>query len=382
MTYAEIGTAVIGTGFIGPVHVEALRRLGVSVRGILGSTPQKSHEAAQALGLERGYASLEELLADPGVQVVHVASPNRLHHAQASAALEAGKHVVCEKPLAMTSAEAHELLALSQSRPQQVAAVNYNVRFYPLNLQARQMVAAGEIGEVTAIRGAYLQDWLLQDTDFNWRVLAQEGGELRAIGDIGTHWLDLTAFISGLEVESLVADLQIVHPQRLRPQAGSTQSFGQGSGQGERVTVDTEDAGAVLLRYKGGARGSLAVSQVTAGRKNTLSWEIAGTRGTLAWNGERPDELWIGRRGQPNALLWRDPALLSGELAGYSFVPVGHPEGFADTFKGMYRAVYGDILNGARSSEPLYASFADGLRELRLCEAILTSHRERRWVTL
>lgn len=378
---------VVGTGFIGPVHVEALRRLGVRVKGVLGSSLEKSRLAAASMNLELGYADYAAVLADTEVTVVHLASPNRHHRAQVLAALAAGKHVVCEKPLAMNSAESAELAAAAAAHPSLICAVNYNVRFYPLALHARALVRRGEIGDVLHLHGSYLQDWLLYPTDFNWRVLAEEGGALRAVGDIGTHWLDLIAFVSGLEIEAVMADLRTVHSVRMGPPSGSSvETFVRPSGARTAalrpVDVSTDDYGAVLLRFKGGARGVCSFSQVAAGRKNCLSFEISGSKRSLAWNSETPDQLWIGERGEPSRLLQRDPALLDETAAKFSNYPGGHAEGYPDTFKQLYRAIYSDIAAGHRSAEPLYATFADGHRELLLCEAIAESHRSGSWVTL
>ncbi len=380
----EISAAIVGTGFIGPVHLEALRRLGVRVSGILGSSPEKSQKAAQDLGLAKGYRDLPELLADREVNVVHLASPNRLHVSQTLACLEAGKHVICEKPLAMTTSETKSLVAAARKHPELITAVNYNIRFYPLCLQARAMIQHGEIGEVLHVTGSYVQDWLLFPTDFNWRVSSSEGGALRAVGDIGTHWLDLIGFVTGLHVESLLADLWTAHPVRQQP----VSSVGTFSGKLEQTKaatkdfpVDTEDYGTVLMKFEGGRRGTMSVSQVTAGRKNCLRFEIAGTRKSLAWNSEVPHELWIGDRTESNRLLMADPSLLHEEVRPYANYPGGHQEGFPDTFKQLYRAVYSDIQAGKRSPEPLYATFEDGHREVALCEAILESHRSSRWIT-
>jgi predicted dehydrogenase len=378
---AQLGAAIVGTGFIGPVHAEALRRLGVPLVGILGSTPEKGRAAAQALGLPRGYANYDELLADPSVSVVHLTSPNRLHFEQCKRALAAGKHVLCEKPLAMTARETAELVDLAKHTPV-VSAVCYNVRFYPLCLEARQRIAEGQLGRVYHVTGSYVQDWLLHETDFNWRVLAEEGGVLRAVADIGTHWMDLIASVTGLEVESVCADLRTFLPTRRRPK-GSVETFQSKFGSAretEPVAIDTEDYGSVLLRFKGGASGSFTVSQVSAGRKNCLRWEVAGSQGALAWDSERPNELWLGRRDRPNELLLRDPALLHAEVRPYANYPGGHNEGFPDTFKQLFRAVYGCIAAGDYRAPRPFPTFADGHREVVLCEAILRSHRERRWV--
>ncbi|MCC6420380.1 MAG: Gfo/Idh/MocA family oxidoreductase [Gemmataceae bacterium] len=378
---AQTGTAVVGTGFIGPVHVEALRRLGRPVVGLLGSTPEKSRVAADALGVPRGYGTFDELLADPAVTVVHLASPNRLHFAQCRAALGAGKHVVCEKPLAMTSRETAELADLAGRAPV-VAAVCYNVRYYPLCLEARARIAAGHLGAVHHVIGSYVQDWLLYDTDFNWRVLAEEGGDLRAVADIGTHWLDLVQAVTGLKVVAVCADLRTMLPIRLRPR-GSVETF-QGKlrqeAETEAVPITTEDYGSILLHFEGGARGCFTVSQVTAGRKNCVRFEVAGARGALAWDSERPNELWLGHRDRPNEVLLRDPALLQPSVRPYTNYPGGHNEGFPDTFKQLFRAIYDAIDEGQGSAAPSFPTFADGHREVLLCEAILRSQQERRWV--
>jgi predicted dehydrogenase len=373
--------AVVGTGFIGPVHVEALRRLSRPVAGILGSSPDKGHAAAHTLNLPRAYTTYAELLADPAVTAVHLTSPNRFHFEQCRQALAAGKHVLCEKPLALTSAETAELARLAEQAPV-VTTVNYNVRFYPLNLEARQRVADGQLGRVYHVTGSYVQDWLLYETDFNWRVLPEEGGPLRAVADIGTHWLDLVTFITGLEVESVSADLQTFLPTRRRPR-GSVETF-QGkldeARETEPVAIATEDYGSVLLRFRGGGTGCFTVSQVTAGRKNCLRYEIAGSQTALAWNSERPNELWLGRRDRANELLTRDPALLDASIRRFANYPGGHNEGFPDTFKQLFRAFYEYVEAGDWKAPRPFPTFADGHREVVLCEAIWTSHRERRWV--
>lgn len=371
---------VVGTGFIGPVHVEALQRAGVHVAGIVGSTPEKSQAAAGRLGLPRGYADLDAVLADDRVDVVHLATPNRLHYQQAAAVLKSGRHVLCEKPLAMTSAESAELVRLA-SESGRAAGMAYNIRFYPLCHEAAARIQDGTVGDVLHVTGSYVQDWMLYDTDFNWRVLAEDGGALRAVADIGTHWLDLLQFITGRRVTAVCAQLQTVHPVRRRPVGGVETFAGRTDEDQQRESVDirTDDAGCVMLQWDQGAVGCLWVSQTTAGRKNCLRFEIGGSRQSLAWNSESPNELFIGHRDRPNESLIRDPALMTASAAGIAGFPGGHNEGFPDTFRQLFRTFYSSIAGG-QDLPPSCPTFADGHREILLCEAILRSHRERRWV--
>jgi predicted dehydrogenase len=379
----DIGVAVVGAGFIGPVHVEALRRLGLPVQGILGCDQAESDRAAATLGLPKAYTSLDEVLADPAVQAVHLAVPNVLHYQFAKRTILAGKHVMCEKPLAMNAVESAELVELAKGK-QLAAGVCYNVRFYPLNLEARQRIARGDLGRIFTVNGSYVQDWLLKDTDYNWRVLADQGGQLRAVADIGTHWMDLVGSITGLEIEAVLADLSTVHPVRKRPK-GEVETFSgklDGPRETEPVAITTEDCGSILFRFQGGARGSLWVSQVTAGRKNCIRYEIAGSQAALAWDSQSPNELWIGHRDEPNESLIRDPALVGPLARGYINYPGGHNEGFPDAFKQCFRAFYNYIAAADYSAQPLYPTFAQGHREVVLCDAILKSHREQAWVKM
>jgi predicted dehydrogenase len=373
---------VVGTGFIGVVHVEALRRLGIPVLGVVGSSAARARTKADALGLPV-YESYEALLADERVKVVHLTTPNYLHYPQVKAAIAAGKHVVCEKPLAMTSAESGELLRLARERGV-VHAVNFNIRFYPLCQHARALVAGGNIGQPWVIGGSYLQDWLLLPTDWNWRLEPGLGGTLRAVADIGSHWLDLLTFITGRRVEAVMADLHTFIPVRQKPTKPIDTFTGKQVTASETVDqpISTEDYASILLRFEGGARGVLTVSQVSAGRKNRLSFEIDGSRAALAWDSERPEELWLGRREAANGALLRDPSLLAPAARGATDYPGGHAEGFPDTFKQLYKAVYRAVAAGGPPAEPDYPTFADGHEELLLGEAIAKSATEGRWVTI
>jgi predicted dehydrogenase len=363
--------------------VEALRRLGVEVLGVVGSSYERAAEKARESGLPEPYPSFEALLADERVDVVHITSPNHLHFDQAKAALAAGKHVVCEKPLAMDSGQTAELLGLAQASGL-VHAVNFNIRFYPQVQESAARVAAGELGDVHLVSGSYLQDWLLYPTDWNWRLDPGQGGALRAVGDIGSHWLDLMTFVTGSRVEAVMAELATVVPVRREP-TGPVETFSAvGAEPVESVErpMDTEDLASMLLRFENGARGVMAVSQVSAGRKNSLSFEVDGGSGALAWYSERPEELWLGHRGRPNELLTRDPSLMHPAAAATAALPAGHVEGFADTFKELYRAVYRAVASGGPPEQPDYPTFADGHDEALIADAVARSARDGRWVTV
>jgi predicted dehydrogenase len=376
---SEIGAAVIGTGFIGTVHVEALRKIGVQVRGVLGSTPDRGAARADALGVRHAYASLEDILADPSVDVVHVTSPNHLHVPQASAILAAGRHVVCEKPLAMTAAESAALVEQAAASGL-VNAVNFNIRFYPLHQHVREIVAAGDLGDVRFVTGHYFQDWLLHDTDWNWRLEPDKGGALRAVGDIGSHWLDLMAFVTGQPIVSVMADLATFVDTRQEP-TGPVETFSTDrSAEVVPRHMGTEDTATILLRFANGARGSVAVSQISPGRKNSLQWEIDGSAAAAAWDSETPDHLWIGHRDRPNELLLRNPALMGAAGRSAAALPGGHVEGFGDTFAALFRAIYADIAAGRPNPDPAYATFAAGHDEMLVNDAIAESARVGRWV--
>lgn len=370
---------VIGTGFIGTVHIGALRRLGIPVAGVLGSSPARGAERAAALGT-RAYGSLEEMLADPDVGVVHVTSPNDLHYPQVKAILAAGRHVICEKPLAMTAAQSAEMVALARASGK-VAAVCYNIRFYPLNQHARGMVAGGALGPVRLVTGHYHQDWLAKETDWNWRLVPEAGGVLRSVGDIGTHWLDLVTFIMGERPSHVMAELQTFVPVRQRP-VGPVETFSAAKGATEAVEIATDDAAQMMLRFPSGARGVFTTSQVSHGRKNALRWEIAGATGAAAWESENPDHLWIGHRDAPNQTLMRDAGLMNATGAAAASLPPGHVEGFADSFANFFRAVYADIAEGGRSKGATWATFEDGHAEMEFCDAVIASAKAQAWVRI
>jgi predicted dehydrogenase len=374
-----IRTVVIGTGFIGMAHVEALRRCGVEVVGLLGSSPERARPKAEAAGVPHVYADLTEVLDDPKVDVVHVASPNDAHTEQATAVLAAGKHVVCEKPLGLRSEETAGLVERARSSGL-VHAVCLNVRFYPLAHQMRAMIRAGDIGSPRFVTGSYLQDWLLRDTDWNWRLVPDRAGELRAVADIGSHWLDLAQFVTGTPITEVMADLHTFVPVRRHPE-GPVETFAAVDAADGLIeeAMDSDDGAGILLRFEGGARGTLAISQVAAGRKNSVSIEVDGSEQATAWYSEDPDRLWVGHRGRPNEVLAREPGALAPAAAAVTQYPGGHVEGYPDTFRGLFSRVYDDVRRGEPSPEPDYPTFVDGHDVLLVTEAIARSSREGRW---
>ena len=377
----EVGAAVIGGGFVGRLHVEALRRLGIPVLGLLGSSPARGTERAALLGVSKAYRDLDELLSDERVHVVHVASPNEMHYPQVAAILAAGRHVVCEKPLALSS-EQSAVLARRAAESGLVNAVCFNLRFYPLNLHASETVQSGAVGTVRFVTGHYFQDWLLLDTDWNWRLEVERGGPLRAVADIGSHWLDLAAFLTGLRIESVMADLANVIPVRYRP-TRSTETYSSAAPRNaEPFVVDTEDTATILIRFEGGARGCVAISQVSAGRKNSLQYEIDGSTSSLAWDSEQPDQLWIGHRDRPNEVLLRDPVLMGAMARAAAQLPGGHVEGYADTFRALFATIYADVAAGAPSARPPYPTIADGHDAMLVLDAVAESARTSQWASV
>jgi len=381
LTKQTIGVGVVGTGFIGPAHIEGLRRNGIQVRGLAESTYELAQAKAAELSIPQAYPSFEALLADPDIDVVHLATPNVLHFPHAKAALLAGKHVVCEKPLAMTAAESAELVRLA-AETGKVNAINFNIRMYPMVQQARSLVQSGELGKLFIMQGSYLQDWLLFETDWNWRLEAGQGGSLRAVGDIGSHWLDLMTFVTGLRVEEVYADFKTFHTTRKKPAKPLETFTGKILQPSDYIDqpIATEDYASILLHYENGVTGVVTVAQVCSGRKNRLFFEISGAKSSLAWDGERPNELWIGHRNAPNQVLLKDPSLLTPEARQTASYPGGHAEGFPDTFKQLSKKVYDYIFAGDYTKQPDFPTFADGHYEMVLCEAIEKSAKEGQWV--
>lgn len=375
-----IKVGVAGLGFIGPAHIEALRRLpGIEVVAISETSKELAKSKAEHLGIPEFCDNFNDLLKKD-IDCVHICTPNFLHFEMAKAALMAGKHVVCEKPLATTIAEGSELLKLAKEKGL-IHAVHFNIRYYPLVRQMKVMREKGELGEVYSIIGSYLQDWLFYSTDYNWRLEPELSGKSKAIADIGSHLMDLLEYISGLRITEVMADFKTIHPKRkkpLKPVETYTGKLLQPEDYKD-VPISTEDYATVMLRFDNGNKGVITVSQVSAGRKNRLSLEIAGSKQTFAWNSESPNEMWIGRRDAANQVLLRDPSLFDKESAALISFPGGHNEGFPDTSKQMFKEVYENIRKGTMEGAK-FPTFADGLRELVLCEKILESNDKQGWV--
>jgi len=377
-----INVGIIGSGFIGPAHIEALRRLGfVQVVALCDGSQSLAEEKAKELNIPHAYGSVEALLAHPDLHVVHNCTPNHLHAEINRQILRAGKHVFSEKPLCMTPEEARELVALAEQAGV-IHGVSFVYRQFAMVRQATSMVSQGSLGRLFAAHGSYLQDWMLLETDYNWRVDAALGGASRAVADIGSHWCDTIQFITGRRITAVMADLSIVWPTRKSNVAGN-QTFGQAQeAVYEDKPVSTEDFGSVLFRFDDGSKGSFNVSQVSAGRKNRLSLEVNGSEASVAWDQEVPQQLWVGHRAQPNQTLTDDPGLMNRDVANSAHFPGGHIEGWPDAFKNMMAQFYRAVQAGVMPDNPVFATFHDGADVMYIIDAIVKSHQQQGWVSV
>ena len=371
---------MIGTGFMGKVHTEAVRRLGnVDVVVVAGSSPSKARAFADANWIPGATGDWKSLVGSKEVDAVHILTPNVQHCEMVKAFANAGQHVLCEKPLAMSAAEAKDMLKTAE-KSGVVHATNHNLRYYPMVQHVRNMIALGDLGDVLVVQGTYYQDWLLYETDYNWRLEAKANGPLRVVGDIGSHWMDMIQHLTGLRISSLCADLQIVHKNRKRPK-GSVETFSgklaKGAGY-EDYQVETEDFGMVMLKLGDRARGCYSVSQVSAGCKNRFEFEIFGSKAGVRWNQETPDILWIGHRNSPNQIIVKDPSLMAGDSASFADLPGGHSEGYDDSHKQLFRRFYKRVAD--RKAKIEYPTLADGLWGMQCLEAVARSHKKQGWV--
>ncbi len=373
---------VMGVGFIGPAHMESVRRLGFEVVALADHGQERADISSKALFVPKGYGNWQDMLADPEIDVIHIASPNFLHYEQAKAALLAGKHVICEKPLTINSEQSAELVKLARQSGL-VNAVNFNLRFYPLVQEAKAMLSDGRLGDrIYIAQGSYLQDWLLLDTDWNWRLDPELGGELRTVGDIGSHWIDLVSFVQATRVKAVFADFETFIDVRKKP-LKKVRTFDSKLLAGEAYEekyITSEDYAGVLIHFENGARGMMAVSQMSAGRKNRLSFEINGSVSSLVWNSETPNELIIGHREVANQVIIKDPSLLSDQVRKYAVFPGGHAEGFPDTFRQLHQTIYDYIASGDLTQPADFPTFLDGHISMLVNEAIQKSAKHKRWV--
>jgi predicted dehydrogenase len=375
-----IKTAIFGTGFMGRVHLEGIRRVeSVEASAVVGRRADVARRLGAGFSVPMITTDYREVLRDASIDAVHICTPNAQHFPMAQDAVNSGKHVLCEKPMATSVAEGKELVSLAAQKGLR-NCVCHNLRYYPMVQQMRRMREAGDLGDILVVQGTYSQDWLLYNTDWNWRVETSAGGPSRCMADIGSHWFDMAEHITGQRVTSLCADLQTFHATRKQPKH-SVETFANkllGPEDYIETPVDTEDFGAVIFRMGKRTRGSVTASQVSAGRKNRLSIEIYGTKASVAWDQERPDELWSGRRDEANQIFIKDPSLMKPEARSYVDLPGGHSEGYDDTFKQVFRRFYASIANPAAAAE--YPQFSDGLRQLVILDAELESHRTRQWI--
>lgn len=373
---------VIGLGFIGMLHVEALRRLGF-VEVVAVSDSYDVQAKAEAIYVDAFYDDYKLLIDEQKPDAIHICTPNDSHYEIAMYAMERKINVICEKPLAINVEQAVEMQKTADQN-KLICGINYSNRFNPLVMQMKEMVRSGELGEIHSVHGSYLQDWLLYDTDYSWRLESGVSGKSRAFADIGSHWLDAVENVTGLKVIELLADLKTIYTHRKRP-LGNVMTFSNvledTPMEYEEIPIDTEDSVNLLFHFDNGAMGSCCISQVFAGRKNQIVISIGGANRSLYWDSETSNELWVGRRDGNNEQIVKDPSLLSPKAAAISSYPGGHSEGFADTIKHNFAAIYAAIMsNNEKDTE--FATFDDGVREMILCEKIIQSSAEKRWVAV
>lgn len=380
----RIKTGIIGTGFIGATHIETLRRLGyVDIVALAEADQELADQKAKEFHIPKAYGNYKDLIKDPEIEVIHNCTPNNMHLKVNTETIKANKHIFSEKPLAMDSQQSLQMLNLLEEH-KIVHGVNFNYRMYPLAQEMKQKIKDGEIGDIRLVHGSYLQDWLLYDTDYNWRIEPEIAGKTRAIGDIGSHWCDLAQTVTGLKIEEVYADLSTIIPIRKKFKTVETFSVNKELTDYEEKQVRTEDWAAVLIKFNNGARGVFYVSEVSAGRKCYFNIEINGSQSTFYWNQEKGDRMWVGYRDQPNREVMRDPNQMTQDSKKYAFLPGGHPEGWNDAFKNNLSAFYTFILQGKDiAKDPTdFATFREGHDIMVITDAIAESNRKKQWVKI
>lgn len=377
-----INAAFIGAGYIGKVQIAQLLRLypKVKIIGLADTNLAVGQAIAREFGIERVTADYREFLDDKNIQVIHNCTPNNLHYQMNKEALEQGKHVFSEKPLALTVREGMELTELAEKR-QLEAGVNFCYRFYPVVHEARERIKSGEIGEVFSVMGSFLQDWLLFNTDFNWRLTREQTGNSYVMADLGSHWCDLVQFVTGLKITALMADLRTIHAVRKKPRSGSLTFARQTLAEMEEIKCDLEDYSALLIRLSNGARGVFMTSSLCAGRKVIIDLQIYGSKQSLSWNHERPAELLVGNRDRANEILIESPLLQKEATRKYALLPSGHPMGYHDTFFNLFSDFYAAVEKNMAGEKTFvnYPTFREAAYELKIVEAAVKSDKEGKW---
>jgi predicted dehydrogenase len=376
-----VNVAVIGTGYIGPLHIEALRRIGgVAVKGVCDANRDLAKRAAERYGIERVYTDWQEVVADPSIHVVHVCSPNKLHYPMNKAAIERGKHILSEKPLAMTVEEADDLARLAEAKGI-VTGVDFCYRYYPAVLELALRTRRGDAGEVRMATGSWFQDWLSSPSDWSWRLDPAEAGSSNIAADLGSHWFDLVQFATGLTVTEVMADFATVVPVRKKPTRQVLAFEKVADVPHEEVKVQLEDYSAILFRLSNGAPGSFTTSEAAIGRKSDTEFQIYGSKCSLAWNHKRSNELWVGWRDRANETMIESPVLQDAATAPYATLPTGHPMGYHDAILNLFKDFYEAVKSGGKAAPALpRPTFRTGADEMRILAAVVESNRTRRWV--
>lgn len=380
----QIHVGIIGVGFIGVSHIEGLLRLGfIRIVAVADTNYEAAKRCAARFGIARCYEDYHDLIADPEIESVHNCTPNFLHREINLEIIQADKHIFSEKPLALSSAETAELLDALDRHPRVIDGMNFCYRFNPLIQDAKNRIGKGEIGRPLLVHGSYLQDWMLYESDYNWRVEPEYCGPSRAVSDIGSHWMDLAQVLLNARIVEVCAQTLIVYPTRKKP-VRQVETFARADSETTDVEVKTEDYAGVLVRFENGTAGSFNCSQVSAGRKCYIEIEIDGSLSSLAWQHQQGDRMWKGHRDAPNEEVLRNPLLMTAEAQQYTTLAAGHPEGWNDAFKNALSSFYSYVRSGeSRGEAPCdFATFSDGHYLLLLAEAILKSAREKRWVKI
>jgi predicted dehydrogenase len=377
-----INVGVIGTGYIGPIHIEALRRMsGINVKSVCDTNRELAAKTAVRYNIEEIHTDFREIINDGSIDVVHVCSPNRLHYDMNKAAILAGKHIMSEKPLAMTFEEAARLTELSDKKGT-VTGINFCYRYYPLILEMALRGRSSDAGIIRMVTGTWFQDWLSEASDWTWRLDKKEAGASNIAADLGSHWFDLVQFISGLDITEVMSDFSTIIPVRKKP-AGQVLAFRKTLDKdGCEVKVELEEYAAVLFRLSNGAPGSFTTCQAAHGRKSDIEVEVYGSEYSMAWDHSRSNNLWIGYRNRANEILTESPSLQNTGISRYATLPAGHPLGYNDAVLNLFRDFYDAVESGGRESERLFPrpTFASGMIETRILKAVIQSAESRLWV--